>query len=48
MVLEGLRGETSIAEVCRNQGITSSLYYKWSKAFIDAGKRPIFLSVASR
>jgi len=39
IVLEGLRGEESIAELCRREGITTSLYYSWSKAFIDAGKR---------
>ena len=38
IVLEGLRGETPIAELCRKQGIASSIYYKWSKAFLDAGK----------
>ena len=38
IVLEGLRGETPIAGLCRKQGIQSSIYYKWSKAFLDAGK----------
>lgn len=38
-VLEGLRGEESIAELCRREGIASSLYYSWSKEFLDAGKR---------
>lgn len=38
IVLEGLRGEASIAEICRREGIASSVYYKWSKAFLGAGK----------
>jgi transposase len=37
-VLEGLRGEESIAELCRKEGIAESLYYKWSKEFLEAGK----------
>ena len=39
IVLEGLRGEESIAEICRKEGIAPSLYYKWSKDFMEAGKR---------
>ena len=39
IVLEGLRGEDSIAELCRKEGIAQSLYYVWSKEFIEAGKR---------
>jgi transposase len=39
IVLEGLRGEDSIAEICRREGIHQNLYYNWSKAFLDAGKR---------
>ena len=39
IVLEGLRGEESIAELCRREGITSSMYYGWSKEFPEAGKR---------
>jgi transposase len=39
IVLEGLRGEESIAELCRREGIASSLYYSWSKEFLEAGKR---------
>jgi len=39
IVLEGLRGEESIASLCRREGINPNLYYKWSKAFLDAGKR---------
>ena len=38
IVLEGLRGESSISEVCRREGIASSVYYKWSKSFLEAGK----------
>src|SRR5664279_5510838 len=38
IVLEGLRGEDSIAELCRREGIASSMYYKWSKEFLEAGK----------
>ena len=39
IVLEGLRGEDSIAALCRREGIAESLYYAWSKDFIEAGKR---------
>ena len=39
IVLEGLRGEDSIAELCRREGIASSVYYGWSKEFLEAGKR---------
>jgi transposase len=39
IVLEGLRGEESIAELCRREGIVQSLYYRWSKEFLEAGKR---------
>ncbi len=38
-VLEGLRGEDSIAELCRREGIAQSLYYSWSKEFLEAGKK---------
>ena len=38
IVLEGLRGQTSISEVCRREGIAASVYYKWSKGFLEAGK----------
>ena len=38
MVLEGLRGELSISELCRREGIAASIYYKWSKNFLEAGK----------
>jgi transposase len=39
IVLDGLRGEHSIAELCRREGIAESLYYTWSKDFLEAGKR---------
>ena len=39
IVLEGLRGEDSIAELCRREGINSNVYYRWSKEFLEAGKR---------
>ena len=39
IVLDGLRGEHSIAELCRREGIVESLYYNWSKEFLEAGKR---------
>ena len=39
IILEGLKGEESIATICRREGIASTLYYKWSKAFLEAGKR---------
>ncbi len=39
IVLEGLRGEYSIAELCRKEGINQNLYYRWSKEFLEAGKR---------
>ena len=39
IVLDGLRGEHSIAELCRREGIAESLYYTWSKEFLEDGKR---------
>ena len=39
IVLEGLRGEESIAALCRREGIPSNLYYRWSKEFLEAGKK---------
>ena len=39
IVLDGLRGEDSIAELCRREGISQGIYYKWSKDFMEAGKR---------
>ena len=38
IVLEGLRGEDSISELCRREGIHQNMYYKWSKEFLEAGK----------
>ncbi len=38
IVLEGLRGEFSVSELCRREGIAPTLYYRWSKAFLDSGK----------
>ena len=38
IILEGLKGEESIATICRREGIAPTLYYKWSKAFLEAGK----------
>lgn len=38
IVLEGLRGEASVAELCRREGINPNMYYKWSKEFLEAGK----------
>jgi len=38
IVLEGLRGEIPISELCRREGIAPTMYYRWSKAFLDAGK----------
>ena len=37
--MEGLRGEDSIAELCRKEGIAQNLYYRWSKDFLEAGKK---------
>jgi transposase len=39
IVLDGLRGEASVAELCRREGIAESMYYSWSKEFLEAGKR---------
>jgi transposase len=41
IVLDGLRGEDSIAALCRREGIAESLYYTWSKEFLEAGKRSL-------
>jgi transposase len=41
IILEGLRGEDSIANICRKEGIAPSIYYKWSKAFLEAGMRQL-------
>ena len=39
IVLEGLRGEDSIAELCRREGLNQNVYYRWSKDFLEAGKK---------
>ena len=39
IILEGLRGETSVAELCRKEGISQGNYYKWTKDFMEAGKK---------
>ena len=38
IVLEGLRGEIPVSDICRREGIAPTLYYRWSKAFLDSGK----------
>ena len=43
IVLEGLRGQMTISELCRQEGIAPSIYYKWSKAFLQAGKNGLTL-----
>ncbi len=39
IIIEGMRGETSVAELCRKEGISQGNYYKWAKDFMEAGKR---------
>ncbi len=41
IVLEGLRGEASVSDLCRREGIASNLYYRWSKDFLEAGKKQL-------
>jgi transposase len=41
IILEGLKGEDSIANICRKEGIAPSVYYKWSKSFLEAGRRKL-------
>ena len=41
IVLDGLRGEDSIAELCRREGISQGIYYKWSKDFMEAWQAPV-------
>ena len=41
IVLEGLRGEAGITDLCRKEGIHPTMYYKWSKTFLEAGKRQL-------
>jgi transposase len=39
IVLEGLQGEQSVAEICRREGLNTNIYYRWSKEFLEAGKK---------
>ena len=39
IIIDGMRGEVTVAELCRKEGIAQTLYYKWSKDFMEAGKR---------
>ena len=39
IIIDGIRGDTSVAELCRKEGISQDIYYKWSKDFMEAGKR---------
>ena len=39
IIIDGIRGDTSVAELCRKEGISQGIYYKWSKDFMEAGKR---------
>ena len=48
IVLEGLRGEDSIAELCRREGIVQNLYYRWSKDFLEAGKKRLVAGDTTR
>ena len=41
IVLDGMRGEVSVAELCRREGIAANLYYRWSKDFLEAGKKQL-------
>jgi transposase len=41
IVLEGLRGEQGVSELCRREGIAANLYYRWSKDFLEAGKKQL-------
>ena len=45
-MLDGLRGESSIAELCRKESINQNLYYRWSKEFLDAGKKRLACDTA--
>lgn len=46
IVLAGLRGEETIAELCRQEGIAQGMYYSWSKEFMEAGKKRLAGDVA--
>ena len=41
IVIEGLRGEDSVAELCRKEGLNANVYYRWSKEFLEAGKKQL-------
>ncbi len=43
VVLEGLRGQESVSDICRREGLATVTYYKWSKAFLEAGKNGLQL-----
>ena len=45
IVLEGMRGEITISELCRKEGLSAATYYKWSKDFLDAGKNGLTLTI---
>jgi transposase len=44
IVLDGLRGEEAIFELCRREGLAQSIYYKWSKEFLEAGKKRLAMN----
>ena len=48
IVIAGLRGEDSIAELCRKEGINQNLYYRWSKEFLEAGKKRLACVLSRR
>ena len=48
IVIAGLRGEDSVAELCRKEGINQNLYYRWSKDFLEAGKKRLAGDTARR
>ena len=48
MVLEGVRGEEPFVELCREEGINQNLYYRWSKDFLEAGKKRLVRDASLR
>ena len=48
IVLEGLRGEESISSLCRREGIVANLYYRWSKEFLEAGKKRLLVTPSAK
>ena len=48
IVVAGLRGEDGLAELCRREGIAESLYYSWSKEFLEVGKKRLAGDTARR